>query len=395
MPPHWPGPTPYTNSVHAPRGCLQPRAQRQRARRQAPGPLQRSLLRLACDSPTVRVPCSRPVCHWGSSLFRIGFLATSGLSPVATTQTCPVSSAGASRSPSYKQSSGAGSVSRCAALAPPAPVTCCALTLPRPSAGDRSVVGCRTEADALCRPEASGAVVGRWACAKTVCGASTTVRRGRRCRPLVCRTRAKRLCDVWRGGSQIDSRHGYARHIEKTYGSSAATSPRPCDNHFVAHFGPERGSHEDRALLLLCQASSAGEDGSDEELSRSVVLAVPEPRRLRPCLPPRRSALLAEGRGYAGYVARALGLVAGAIRLLFEGLPRGSGEGSMSKGLVRCPCGQPEAVICAHCFRSCCAEHHAFTPTGEPGALEPACFPRCDAKWWKMARVDAYAAKMG
>jgi hypothetical protein len=67
----------------------------------------------------------------------------------------------------------------------------------------------------------------------------------------------------------------------------------------------------------------------------------------------------------------------------------------MSKRLVRCPCGQPEAVICTHCSRSCCAEHHAFTPTGKPGTLDPACFPRCDAKWRKMARVDAYAAKIG
>jgi hypothetical protein len=68
----------------------------------------------------------------------------------------------------------------------------------------------------------------------------------------------------------------------------------------------------------------------------------------------------------------------------------------MSKGLVTCPCGQPEAVICAHCSRSVCREHHVFTPTGEPGTLDPACFPRCDAPWWHQheSTTSAYIAKV-
>lgn len=68
----------------------------------------------------------------------------------------------------------------------------------------------------------------------------------------------------------------------------------------------------------------------------------------------------------------------------------------MSKGLVRCPCGLPEAAICAHCSRSCCSEHHAYTPTGAPGRMDPACFPRCDASWWRKheSTTSAYIAKV-
>lgn len=70
-------------------------------------------------------------------------------------------------------------------------------------------------------------------------------------------------------------------------------------------------------------------------------------------------------------------------------------EGVMSKGLVRCPCGLPEAVICAHCSRSVCSEHHAYTPTGGDH-LDFACFPRCTAPWWRQfeSTTSAYIAKV-
>lgn len=59
----------------------------------------------------------------------------------------------------------------------------------------------------------------------------------------------------------------------------------------------------------------------------------------------------------------------------------------MSQGPQRCPCGKPRAATCDHCGRALCAEHRAWTPTGGP-KLHPACFPRCEAPWWRTAALE-------
>ena len=65
----------------------------------------------------------------------------------------------------------------------------------------------------------------------------------------------------------------------------------------------------------------------------------------------------------------------------------------MSKGIVKCPCGQARQAACVHCGRNICYEHLAYTVTGQEGVLDPACMPRCDAAWWKDAYVTGYAVR--
>jgi len=65
----------------------------------------------------------------------------------------------------------------------------------------------------------------------------------------------------------------------------------------------------------------------------------------------------------------------------------------MSKGLVTCPCGQARKATCAHCGRNICYEHLSYTVTGQEGALDPACMPRCDTRWWAESPVVGYAVR--
>jgi hypothetical protein len=58
-----------------------------------------------------------------------------------------------------------------------------------------------------------------------------------------------------------------------------------CDNHFVAHFGPERESYEDRSLLLLRPKEATGEDWRHEEHYWEAHPGVCEPRCVRPRVP--------------------------------------------------------------------------------------------------------------